>query len=427
MILMETLLFLLHIILISTLCWWYWRREELPLRKFFWHALAAKLSAGLLVGIVYAAAYETSDTFFLFDWAKELSYQARTDVGKYLDYLWNYTLNGYFLGEERTIFFVKITSVIALITYDSYWISSLYFSLLSFFAAWRLTKMIWLNFPGLGIPAAVAFLFFPSCVFWSSGILKETLAMTGLFCLSAVFLKIWLKQKISPFDVLLALISAWVAWKLKYYYIGVFIPVLMSTLITRKIMEARKIERFSAGIAIWILILLSTIFIGSFTHPNFSLQRIPEVLVSNYNTFLEASGPDNIVRFYNLESTWLSVGLNSPWALVSGLFRPFILEAGSFLKLIASIENLVLLVLAAMSVRSFSAIKTSPGRWLIVTLVAYCVILCVFLTISTPNFGTLVRYRVGFLPFFVLLLTSQPAVVRPLAKLFNVHIPYLSR
>src|SRR5688572_29314956 len=142
---METFLTILNIFLITLFSWWYWKKQELPLRKFYWHGLAAKLSAGLLVGIIYASAYSTSDTISLFEWAKELSHVARTDFNKYLNFMWSGGTGEYFSGVDRTIFFVKILSLFALFTQDSYWITALYLSLFSFLAAWHLVKVIWTN------------------------------------------------------------------------------------------------------------------------------------------------------------------------------------------------------------------------------------------------------------------------------------------
>jgi hypothetical protein len=41
----------------------------------------------------------------------------------------------------------------------------------------------------------------------------------------------------------------------------------------------------------------------------------------------------------------------------------------------------------------------------------YVVFLCVFLALSTPNFGTLSRYRIGFTPFLWLLLLGGSGIL----------------
>jgi hypothetical protein len=48
----------------------------------------------------------------------------------------------------------------------------------------------------------------------------------------------------------------------------------------------------------------------------------------------------------------------------------------------------------------------------------YCFVLCILLAISTPNFGTLSRYRIGFLPFFVFVLTYRNQVIEYLKESF---------
>ena len=162
-------------------------------------------------------------------------------------------------------------------------------------------------------------------------------------------------------------------------------------------------------------------------HPNFSLQRIADVLVQNHNALFQVSNPDDVIHFHNLNSNITSILLNAPWAFVSGLFRPFLWEANTFLKIVVGFENLVLLVATLLAIQSIPKIISSPNRLLILSTLVYCVLLCVFLALSTPNFGTLVRLRIGFLPFFVLLIASQPVITRPLAKLFNVPFLVLPR
>lgn len=424
---MEALYAVINIAGIVFFCWWYWRKQELPFRKFYWHALAAKLSAGILLGIIYGASYATSDTFSLFDWAKELSYEARRDFAWYLDYLWFGNPAGYFQGVERTLFFVKLTSIFALITNDSYWITSLYFSLLSFLAGWKLTKVIWKRIPKMGIPAVVAILFFPSCVFWTSGIMKESIAMTAMFFLSAVFLKFWMKKRVTVLEMMGGVLSILFVWKIKYYYIGLLAPLLLAVWLTRKIIEWRKINKFSIELSILVSAIIIMLFFGSQVHPNFSLQKIPEVLVSNNELLVKASNPDNVIHYYQLQAAWSSIAMNAPWALVSGLFRPVIWEANTALKFLTSLENLMLLLLVTLSLKSVRNIGESPHRLLIIAVLSYCVLLCVFVAISTPNFGTLVRYRIGFLPFLLLFLINQPPIVKHLARSFNVHLSGLSR
>lgn len=395
---------------------WVWKKNDHLLHMLYWPALAVKIVAGISLGIIYSTYYPVSDTFTFFQLAADKADLARTDFSSYLNFLLSKS-EGYFLGEHRTIFYTKITSVLALITGNNYWLTAAYYSLLSFFSAWYLAKTIARIFPDYKIAACIAFLFFPSVVFWSSGVIKESLAMTALFFLTIVFLKVWTKEKLSVIAILLSVIAVWTIFNLKYYYLAVFIPVTVTALLARWICNVKKIEATYQQIILWMCLLGGGFFLATFLHPNVSPNKVLTIIVANNKVFMDACTPDDVIHFYNLQSTWLSMLINSPWALISGLFRPFLWEANTIFKFITGLENLVLLVLAVISLRSIKHIVLSPYRLLILSVILYCAFLSIFLALSTPNFGTLARYGVGFLPFVVLLVMNQPWITKPLAKL----------
>ncbi len=126
----------------------------------------------------------------------------------------------------------------------------------------------------------------------------------------------------------------------------------------------------------------------------------------------------DLIYYDGFQSSVGSVLKNAPWALFSGLFRPFPWEAGTPLKLLISIENIFLMVLSATALVNVTRVLRSPNRLLLFSAALYVVLLCVFLALSTPNFGTLARYRVGFLPFFILLISTD----NPLLNRLKVFI-----
>lgn len=412
---MELLIAAINISVVFGLAWWLWKKETSTIRKFYWPALLFKLLAGITLGMVYTTFYPESDAVHFFKEAVQLSHEARTDFSGYLNALFSQP-EGYYLGEARTLFFVKVVSVITLGTFDNFWITSLYFSLISFLAAWWLAKSVAHYFPEYTLAGAVAFLFFPSCVFWSSGMIKESLAMAGMFSLSTVFLKIWMKDRISILDFLIAILSVWIVWNVKYYFVALFVPIIVVGWVVKKLVVGWKIKRFGAEVALWFGLLMMGLVAATFIHPNFLLNRVLDVIVNNYQSFVRISDTNNIIHYFNLEATWASMMINSPWALFSGLFRPFLWEADSIFKGVAALENIGLLILTLLALSALVKLKTSPHRWLVVSLIAYCLLLCIFLALSTPNFGTLVRYRVGFLPFMIVLIANRPFFNKVLSK-----------
>ena len=404
------LLFGVHFIIIFFLCFLFWRRQDSQLQLYFWPALALKLTAGIALGLVYKYHYIAGDTFGFFEDATKLTELFWSTPGTYVNFLIADDESDHVYGlllntQSRSLFLVKIVSLVAICTRDNYWVTSLYFSLVSFWAGFLLFQKVSTVFPATKLAAAIAFLFFPSVVFWSSGIIKESLALTGLFVLVRVYITLLTNSKLSWWEYLLTPIATIIVWNLKYYWIAVFIPVGITTLLIHVITLRTKL-RSSTRVLIWVATFLVVCFGVTLVHPNFYPENFLQVLMENYNQFIRISPQENVVH-YQLEPTWASVIHNSPLALMSGFFRPFFWETHNPLQLVVSMENLFLFVLFLVALLKWRSIIESPQRLLIFSSVIYVVILCIFLALSTPNFGTLARYKIGFQPFLVFMLLAE--------------------
>lgn len=403
----ATTIGILNVIGLLGISWWYWRVDTSTIKIFYWPALLFKVTCGVLIGILYTYYYSANDTFYFFDAALDLGSKAHLNFSEYIAALVEPDPR-YFAGEARSLFFVKILSVIALLTHGNYWIASIYFSLLTFYAAWYLTKQVAKENPSARLSAVIAFLFFPSAVFWSAGIIKESLAMAALFLLSAVVIKIWCMQRVSVFVLLLSAIAVWLVWNLKYYYIGLFLPIVCAAIVVKWISSVFKIKTLLGELLVFLVILCIGLGSASLIHPNFNLSVIADVLVTNNEAFMVVSSSEDVIHYNNLQPSTVSLLGNAPWALFSGLYRPFIWECSSVIQAVAAIENLVLLFFTFVGLAYWQEIKQSPFRILVLAVIAYSILLCVFLALSAPNFGTLARYKVGFLPFLFLVLSANP-------------------
>lgn len=410
-----------------------WKIDDRGIKNFFWPALILKLVAGICLGLVYTYYYTVGDTFAYFEDGVKLADLARTDLPLYFRFLWlsddSFSIwsNLNFL-QSRALFMVKITSVVNLISHNNYWVTTLYFSFISFISAWLLVKAILRLDHSLKYAATLSFLFFPSVVFWSSGLIKESLAMASLFFLTSIFLKVWLRETLRFWEWILIPLSLWLLWNLKYYYLAVFLPVVCTSLVVNLLFSGRlKFQPLAFRIFIWCLVFLIPLFAASLVHPNFYPERFLDVIISNYKEFHSISNPDDLIYYHTLQATVESIVRNAPWALFSGLFRPLPWEAGTVFQVFISIENVILLILSCTALSNVANVVRSPNRMLLLSIILYAVMLCVFLALSTPNFGTLSRYRVGFLPFFLLLITIRNPVVLRMMRFLQRSSAHLVR
>lgn len=412
---MKVFFIIINLWVMAAVAYLVWRRQPKSMSFLVVPALLVKLTAGVSLGLIYMYYYDgIGDTMLYFDDSRVISAFARQNFGGYLSYLWSgqaeLTLTSDVAAQPRTLFLLKLASVFNLLSHDNYWITSAYFSLISFLAAWYVVRQVHDTLRNAYWPAVVAFFFFPTAVFWSSGLIKESLAMAGLFLLSGFFLRGWSGQSLRYWEWVLLFLALWVVWNLKYYFLGVMMPVAIASMAVHKMYVAGiGVKSAFIKVLLWGVLLLIPLSLVSLLHPNFQPHVLMKVIVDNYELFLAMSAPEDVIHYHDLRPEWSSFAVNAPLALFSGLFRPMIWEASTALQWWVAVENAVLLALSLAALFNVRRFLKSPHRLLISAVLVYCAALAVFLALSAPNFGTLSRYKVGFLsPFVTVVATGNP-------------------
>ncbi|MFN8887988.1 MAG: hypothetical protein ACK5WF_11055, partial [Cyclobacteriaceae bacterium] len=373
------------------------------------------------LGYYYLHYAPANDTWSFFRMGCEVADLARKDFSAYVDFVftsqYKATVTHWLYFEDRTSALVKLISFFCWIGGNNYWVCALYFSLISFLGSWFLYFQIrnWKQEYAIG--AAVALFCIPSVIFWGSGIVKETLALAGILYLTALFVRWASGKRLMWWHGLVIIPALFFTWVFKYYWLAVFMAVLIPSVILILITR-RKVLSTWQWISGWSVIFIVLVAIVSLAHPNFYLSRILLVVVANHDKYVELSSPDNVIHYSNLQPTIGSVLQNSPLAFISGLFRPFVWEAKNPSALIASIETLMILLL---TISFLLSLRKKINIQVIFPLLVYSAILCIFLALSTPNFGTLSRYRIGFLPFFIFTIFQG----NPFIDNFIKRIPFL--
>lgn len=410
---MELFAGFINLIFIFSLIYLLYRKSEnSPLRKFFVPAVLLKFLAGFAIGIIYTFYYDGGDTFNYFHDATILSEIAKDSPDDYFKFLFNIKVETsieeqlIYFSQERALFTAKILSFFTLITLKNYWISGMYFSLISFTGMWYLANMLVRHFPKAKNASALGFLFFPSVLIWSSGVLKESLIMGALGVIVGIFFKnIYELRRVTLLQLLGILISLFVIWKLKYYYVAVLIPVLLATFITRVLMRG-SIATFSKVklLMIWFLVFFSSIALASLFYPTLNFSQFLFFLLDTHDSIYANSEPEDLIHFSNLQSDFLSLLRNIPLALFSGLFRPGFWDAQTLFQWFTAVENTLLLLFFVPALKNLFCVKGDSQFILLLSGIIYIVVLATFMAFSSPNFGTLMRYKIGFLPFLVFLI-----------------------
>lgn len=370
-------------------------------KAYFLPALIFKVFAGVCFGALYVFHYKEGDSLTQFE------------IGSRLYELFEENISNYFLiivgaddsivgMEPRSAFFIRILSLINIMALNNYWVSTIFITLIGFIAIWTLAIRIKL-FYNVDIRLLLASLvFFPSIAFWTSGLVKESVTYAAMCVIIWSILPIIQNSSIKWKEVLLGVISFIILWKLKYYHAGILLIVLIPLLID-SFLKARGLSQKKGGFVIAMALIL-TAFLVSTMHYNLNLYRVLDVIVENNQAYFNHTSSERVIHFQELEPTLMSIVCNWPTAIFQGVFGPQLWQSWNMLSFLQSIENSILLLLVLISLRYWwRSIQINPVMTILA--LAYILIMATLLSLSTPNYGTLSRYKVAYLPvliFFVL-------------------------
>ncbi|WP_210463643.1 hypothetical protein [Rufibacter roseolus] len=392
-------------------------RHTEGLQTFFWAGLALKLVAGLLLGYLYLEYYGGGDTWGFHKQAKAVKEAAEFNGNQYLRLLLFNEKGDLPIGFTKwpqysnSFFFVKLLSLLYFLTGSSYWASSLYLSLLSFWGCWFLVQQLQKHYPAYGTSAAVVFLFFPSVVFWTSGVTKDSLFIGSLCFTVGLFLQLYKTNNASVAvkRSILHLPSIYLLWRIKFFLAAVLMVLLGALLVTKWV--AKRYPQLHSRPRQWMLwagILSIGAFIASFAHPTFNLSFFVRHILWNYKNIVAASGHDSLLlSFPHLQPTLWSVVVHAPSAVFQMLTRPFLWEPAPLFYKLAAAENLLLCLLTLLTIVHVVRHRKLPKLpSFLAVLLGFFFISAVLVTLPTPNLGSLHRYRAPLLPFFFLVVVA---------------------
>ncbi|MFT4737219.1 MAG: hypothetical protein ACI8QD_001813 [Cyclobacteriaceae bacterium] len=365
-------------------------------RWSYYLAFLLKATATIGVGYYYLAIAVEGDTIIHFQEAVSFNNKYGSNPLTYFNALVQADISN--LSQNwRSVFFVKMISPIVLFTGNQYWITSLYLTLISFIAIWSSMQVInryyghkWLLY--------LAFFTIPTSLFWTGGLFKEAIANSAFYlAISIILCLAYIKVKWP--SALLLLLCAFLLYKLRFYGLGIAIIFGVGYLL----LTTASISRGKQLASIFLMLVVG-FGAAQFLHPYLRPSRLPLTLFESYQSFQPADDQPGIELDY-LDSTYIGLLLSTPKAWASGLFRPFPGETWQLHYLPFILEKLAFLLLAIWTI---VRIKSLPrlDLWLFGLL---CLsMLATFLAISTPNFGSLVRYQSIFTPFLFLLFALLP-------------------
>ncbi|MCB0764769.1 MAG: hypothetical protein R2815_13525 [Flavobacteriales bacterium] len=398
--------------------------KQHPEYKYYLWGIYSKIIGGVLFSLTYVYYYDNGDTISYFRSAVPLANLALKDPVMFFQALFadNTPENRYlFFDQEtgypipyvyydsRTYWLVRLISPLVLFSFKSYLLATAFVSTIAFGGVWSLYRTFVRYYPTLRWQLALAILFFPSTLFWGSGIMKDTFTFTAL-CLyissldAFFFLK---RDRLRAGSIGLVASALMIAMK-PYIFMMIFPAGLLWAMHRRVSRIRNSLVRVlflpMAMAALGFLVIVTLESLGDRLN-KFSLDKALETIVVSQNDLKRGEQyGDNYFDLGELEPTWSSVFSKLHVATFAGLFRPTILEAKNVVVMLAALENAWLLVFSiTILIRSrlvhlITLIRSNP-------LLQMCFLFSLgyafMIGVTTPNFGAMIRFKIALLPLYV--------------------------
>lgn len=422
--LIDIILFPLYVALFALLFAWRRKKINSPVLKKYHHLGFWVKVFSALAYVIFSLFFAKVDSTFLYypeginitklilkDFTNiKLLFSAGKDFDSNL--LADSFNKGYF-NSESNYFIAKAVTVFSFFSFGSYSVITLFFSMISFSGVWRLYRFFYEQYPHLHKQLAIAVLFLPNFVFWSSGILKDPLCtgMIGWFTYSmyGAFIK---KQSIIK-NILVALIAATVLGIVKAYILFSYLPFFMLFIFITYLKQIKEaFFRIVLLIFIFVTAGLGIVLVGE------KLQSEMEDLALNKLAESVQTSQESFMRIANLAESSFSLGVEfdgstlgllkiAPAGMVATLYRPFLWEANNAAAFLSALESLAIMLFTlyvffrAGPVTFFGGILKNQ---MIMYCLLYALVFAIFVGVTTLNFGTLVRYKIPCMPFYVIAL-----------------------
>ncbi len=408
-------------------------------KAYFIPALSAKLFGAVALGLVYQFYYGGGDTFNYY-YHSSLIHQAfmdsfgtgwklimsgggdyYADTAKYTQYmLW-------YRGGSSEYFLARIAGLLSLICFDSYIAISLCFACLSFSGMWVMYMTFVKIRPQLFKQLATATFFIPSVYFWGSGLLKDSIAIGALGWLFYAFFRGAVQRDSILKCLVYGGLASFLLIKIKVYILLCFLPPALLYIFNENSARIKsKVTRFIAT----PFLVVAGLGMAYFASTNltkgdedYDVENIGARSKKTSDYLYQVSVKQNGSGYKLGEQDGTIGGMVklAPQAIVVALFRPFLWEVHNPVMLMSSLEALYFLFFTLRILyrsglgKTLALISSTPS---LILCFVFALVFAATVGVVSNNFGTLVRYKIPMIPFYVagLYITESMSVNRRAVK-----------
>ncbi|MEI2738279.1 MAG: hypothetical protein V9F01_05795 [Chitinophagaceae bacterium] len=296
-------------------------------------------------------------------------------------------------------FFIKILSVLNLLSFGHYYVNVIFYSFITLFGTLAIYRVMTDVFPGKKLPIMLATFLLPSFLYWTSGIHKEGLIFTGI---SLIIYCIYFSHKQNRFGFKRALCvtaGLLVVLALRNFIIVILVPAIIAWLI------ANRWPKYGLAIFCSLYLLFGILFFTArYINPRLDF---PQAVVNKQQEFKKLEVGGSTIPMKDLEPSAGSFLKNTPQAINLSAIRPYPSDVRHILSLAAAIEINMILLMFLLFLFFRTKGNSNDSKNLMYFCIFFSITLLLAIGFSVNNLGAIVRYRSVLMPFLVIPMAAQ--------------------
>jgi hypothetical protein len=389
-------------------------------KPFFIPALTLKIIGALGVCFIYQFYYGYGDTLYYYQHATIINeaFSNSFTAGLKLLYVpkdFDYEVAPYaakmrFYGPGAEYMVCRIAAVIGLFCFNTFSAIAIGMAFISFSGMWAMYITFIKVRPQVYKSLAISIFYIPSLFFWGSGVLKDTLCIGSLGWLLYTFYKGAIQKRSIVQSIVIGFISAYTLYLLKVYILLCFLPAALFWVFNENSARIKNKALRMAVLPIFLVVggalagyALTTLTAGD---SDYNIDNIGARSKKTADYLYEVSRVQegSGYKLGELDGTIGGMVKLAPQAIATTLFRPFLWEAHNPVMLMSALEALYFLFLTlkifyrAGVKRAFILIGSNP---MLLLCFLFSLVFSASVGVTSNNFGTLVRYKIPMIPFYL--------------------------
>ncbi|MGY2133400.1 hypothetical protein ACW9KT_14315 [Hymenobacter sp. HD11105] len=391
-------------------------------KKYFIPALTLKFLGAIALGLIYQFYYGGGDTFNYFYHTTVIrdafadSFSSGLNLLTTTSYdpsLTKYAARMFWYGADHgnnpEFFTARIAAAFGLLCFNTYSIIALFFAATSFAGMWAMYQTFLRIYPLAYKQLAIAVFFLPSVFFWGSGLMKDSLCLGALGWVFYGFYHGLIEKRNLILSAILGGLGAYFLIMMKVYILMSFLAPALFWVFNENNQRIRSALLRNILKPFFIIIGAAAGYLGASNltegDERFDVDNIGERTRITQNALYNRTKEEG--SGYNIGDIDGSVGsiiAVAPQAIIVSLYRPFLWEARNPVMLLSALEALwfawltLRILFRTGAMRSLKLISSTP-------VLSFCLIFTIIFGIgvgtNSGNFGTLVRYKIPLMPFYL--------------------------